>query len=74
MQEFQFLDLQLMSCEELAKLLRVKTNTIYSYLSYDQLPKEVYRRVGKKPTFIYEEIKKWYLDGAKLSPRGKKGK
>lgn len=65
-------ELKLMTCEEVANFLRVKVDTIYSWLHYDQLPNSIYRKVGKKPTFIYAKVVEWFLKGAELKKRTRK--
>ena len=64
-------ELNLMSCQEVADMLKLKVKTIYSYINYKQIPDNLYRKIGRKPTFIYDEVVKWYLAGAELKPRPK---
>lgn len=64
--------LTLMNCKQLSEMLGISIKTVYSYLGYRQFPKELYRKIGKKPIFIYEEVAKWFLEGAKLNPRNHK--
>jgi len=59
----------LMNCSEVAELLRVKVGTIYSWISYKQLEQDLYRKLGRKPIFIKENVMSWFLAGAKLKPR-----
>lgn len=66
-------ELRLMTCKEVAELLKVKIGTIYSWIGYRQIPDNIYRKLGKKPIFIYDEVIKWFLDGAKLKKRPCKG-
>lgn len=61
--------MEILNCDETAKYLNVKTATLYSWLSYKQLPKEIYRKLGRKPMFIKSEVEKWFLAGAELKPR-----
>ncbi len=70
--ETELKELKLMTCEETAELLRVKVDTIYSWLHYNQLPSNIYRKLGKKPTFIYSQVKEWFLNGAELKKRNGK--
>ena len=65
--------MNLMTCKEVAELLKVKISTVYSWISYRQIPDNIYRKLGKKPIFIYDEVIKWFLDGAKLKKRPSKG-
>ena len=44
-----------MDIKSVAELLQVKKATIYSWLYYNQLPKNLYRKLGRKPIFIREE-------------------
>ena len=64
--------LELMNCKQVAKLLQISVKTVYSYIGYKQFPPNLYRKLGKKPIFIYDEVKKWFLAGAELMPRNKK--
>lgn len=63
--------LELMTCQQVADMLRVQVGTIYSWISYGQLDKSVYRKLGRKPIFIRSEVEKWFLAGAELKPRKK---
>lgn len=64
-------EVKLMTCQEVAELLRLKVDTIYSYISYKQLPENLYRKLGRKPIFIRDEVISWFLAGAKLEKRQK---
>ncbi len=64
--------LNLMSCKQVANLLQISVKTVYSYIGYRQFPPNLYRKLGKKPIFIYDEVEKWFLAGANLNPRPKK--
>lgn len=66
-------ELKLMTCHEVADLLKVKLGTIYSWISYKQIPASLYRKLGKKPVFIYDEVITWFLAGATLKKRKRKG-
>ncbi len=59
-------NLELLSCEECAKFLGVKTETIYVWLCKKKLPQCIYRKLGRKPIFIKSAVEKWFLDGAKM--------
>ena len=61
--------LTLMNCKQLAEMLGISIKTVYSYIGYKQFPSNLYRKIGKKPIFIYEEVEKWFLAGAELLPR-----
>lgn len=63
--------LELLSCEECAKFLGVKTETIYVWLCKRQLPQKIYRKLGRKPIFIKSEVEKWFLEGAKMEKGSK---
>lgn len=67
----EYKDINIMSCTEVAKFLRVKVGTVYSWISYQQIPKNLYRKTGRKPLFIKEELIAWFLAGAELKPRRK---
>lgn len=62
-------NIELMNCNETAAFLKVECATIYSWLYYNQLPKNLYRKLGRKPIFIREELIKWFLAGAELKKR-----
>ncbi len=62
-------NIELMNCNETANFLKVECATIYSWLYYNQLPKNLYRKLGRKPIFIREELIKWFLAGAELKKR-----
>lgn len=64
--------IKLLNCKQVANMLGVSVKTIYSYIGYKQFPSNLYRKVGKKPIFIYDELEKWFLAGAELKPRPKK--
>lgn len=66
-------ELKLMTCQEVADLLKVRLGTIYSWISYKQIPASLYRKLGKKPVFIYDEVITWFLAGAELKKRHRKG-
>ena len=57
-------NLELMTCEEAAKFLGVKLGTIYVWICKKQLPKSIYRKLGRKPIFVKSEVEKWFLAGA----------
>lgn len=59
----------LMDIKSVANLLNVKPETIYSWIHYKQIPSRIYRKLGKKPIFIREELVKWFLDGAVMTKR-----
>ena len=61
--------LELMNCKQVAELLQISVKTVYSYVGYKQFPPNLYRKLGKKPIFIYAEVEKWFLAGAELLPR-----
>ena len=66
--------LELLNCEECAKFLGIKTETIYVWLCKKQLPKTIYRKLGRKPIFIKSAVEKWFLDGAKMEKGDKYAK
>lgn len=57
------------SVKEVAELLQVKPDTIYSWVHYKQIPDNLYRKLGRRPRFIRDEVIKWFLDGAKVTKR-----
>ena len=59
-----------MDTKSVAELLNVKINTIYSWIHYKQIPDRIYRKLGRKPIFIREELIKWIYDGAEIPKRG----
>lgn len=66
-------NLELMTCEEFANFLGVKLGTIYVWMSKKQLPKNIYRKLGRKPIFIKSQVESWFLAGAVMEG-GKNGK
>lgn len=58
-----------MDTKEVAQLLKVKPQTIYSWIYYKQIPDKIYRKLGRRPRFIYDEVMKWFFDGAKITKR-----
>lgn len=66
-------DFDLMTCSEVAELLRVKVSTVYSWISYNQLPTNLYRKLNRKPIFIKDELMNWFMAGAEMTKRTKKG-
>lgn len=58
-----------MDTKSAAELLNVKINTIYSWIHYKQIPDRIYRKLGRKPIFIREELIKWIYDGAEIPKR-----
>ncbi len=63
--------LELMTCKQVADMLKVQVGTIYSWISYGQLDRNIYRKLGRKPIFIRSEVEKWFLAGAELGKRQK---
>ena len=66
------LDKEYLSVSETAELLTIKPQTIYSYLSYKQLPDKIYRKLGRKVIFIRSEVINWFNNGAELRKRYEK--
>ena len=62
-----------MSCDDIAKLLTIKVSTIYAWIHFEQLPKGIYVKLGRKPIFFKEKVINWIMSGANLSPKVKKG-
>lgn len=58
-----------MDVKDVAELLKVKTQTIYSWIHYNQIPNNLYRKLGRRPRFIKDEVIKWFLDGAVITKR-----
>ena len=67
-------NIEFLTCQEVADILKVQVGTIYSWISYEQLPKEIFVKLGRKPRFIKERVINWILNGAELKKRPKKGK
>ena len=59
----------LMDINSVSDFLKVKPETIYSWIHYKQIPNRIYRKLGKRPRFIREELIKWFLDGAEITKR-----
>ena len=66
------LNIEFLTCQEFADILKVQIGTIYSWISYGQLPNEIFVKLGRKPRFIKERVINWILGGAELKPRRKK--
>ncbi len=64
-------NLELMTCAEVSRFLGIKCSTLYVWMCKKQLPQSIYRRLGRKPTFIRSEVEKWFLAGAKMVQGGK---
>lgn len=60
-------NLELMNCADFAKLFGIKTQTVYTWLCKKQLPKNIYRKLGRKPVFIKSEVEDWFMKGANLN-------
>ena len=63
-------ELELLSCKEVAEFLGVKTETIYIWLCKKQLPRTIYRKLGRKPIFIKSAVEEWFLNGAEMVKGG----
>lgn len=66
-------EITFITCQEVADMLKVKISTIYSWLSYGQIPENIYRKLGRKPIFIKEKVIEWFMTGAELKKRQTKG-
>ena len=64
-------NIEFLTCQEVADILKVQVGTIYSWISYEQLPNEIFVKLGRKPRFIKERVINWILSGAELKPRRK---
>ena len=61
-----------MDTKSVAELLNDKVGTVYSWLHHKQIPNKIYRKLGKRPIFIREELINWILDGAEITKRKSK--
>lgn len=61
------LNLELLSCEELSSILKIKKSTLYVWMCKKQLPQNLYRKLGRKPVFLKSEIEKWIIEGCKMN-------
>lgn len=61
------LNLELLSCEELSSVLKIKKSTLYVWMCKKQLPQNLYRKLGRKPVFLKSEVEKWILEGCKMN-------
>lgn len=61
------LNLELLSCEELSSILKIKKSTLYVWMCKKQLPQNLYRKLGRKPVFLKSEVEKWILEGCKMN-------
>jgi len=59
-------NLELLSCKQFADFLGVKCDTVYVWLCKKQLPKTIYRKLGRKPIFIKSAVEEWILNGAEM--------
>ena len=62
-------DTTIMDVKAVAELLQVKPETIYSWIHHKQIPDKIYRKLGRRPRFIRDEVIKWFLNGAKITKR-----
>ncbi len=58
-----------MDTKSVAELLNVKISTVYSWIHYNQIPNKIYRKLGRKPIFIREELINWIFNGAEITKR-----
>lgn len=66
-------DLQLLTIEETATMLRLKAQTLYSWIHFKQIPSEIYISLGsKRKLFIKSKLEEWLWKGAELKKRPKK--
>lgn len=63
-------NLELLSCKEFADFLGVKCDTVYVWLCKKQLPRTIYRKLGRKPIFIKSAVEEWILNGAEMVKGG----
>ena len=63
-------NLELLTCQQVADFLGVKVETIYIWLCKKQLPKTIYRKLGRKPIFIKSAVEEWFLNGAEMVKGG----
>jgi predicted DNA-binding transcriptional regulator AlpA len=61
-----------MNSKEFVELTGIALSTVYSYIHYDQIPKTIYRKVGRNLIFIRPAVIQWILDGAEIGKRSSK--
>ncbi len=66
-----FEKLKLMNCQETADMLCIDKKTLYAWMSRKQIPENLYRKLGRKPIFIYDKVLAWFLAGAEVKKRTK---
>ena len=59
----------LLTVKEVAEIYRIKEDTVYSWLHYNQLPEQLYRKLGRKVVFIGSAVSDWFYNGAELRKR-----
>lgn len=55
-----------LSVTEAADYLKLKSNTLYTWLSKKVLPTQIYRKLGRRTIFLKTELDKWVLKGCKF--------
>ena len=63
-------NLELLNCKQFADFVGVKCDTVYVWLCKKQLPKTIYRKLGRKPIFIKSAVEEWILNGAEMCKEG----
>ena len=64
----------IISAKEFSDLTTFKLSSVYSLVSYKQLPSNIYRKLGRKLVFLKNATMKWVLNGAELKKRPRKEK
>ncbi len=55
-----------LSVNEAAEYLKLKSNTLYTWLSKKVLPTQIYRKLGRRTIFLKTELDKWVIKGCKF--------
>lgn len=56
------LNIKILSVEEFANTLGVKTNSVYKWHCKNELPDKIFRKIGRKLIFIASEVESWILE------------
>ena len=54
---------ELLDIEGMAGMLKSTKKSIYTWLSRNKFPKEIYIKIGRRPMFIKSKVIEWLLSG-----------
>ena len=55
-----------LSVAEAAEYLKIKTNTLYTWISKKVLPTQIYKKLGRRTIFLKTELDKWVVKGCRF--------